>query len=113
LDPVTVTANGITLEERLSSRHLPPGLQTEFIPNHVYSARHNFGHALPTNDLNLLYAYTRVPVYSRTSEEYGRHYRHHNHQNFLRGANFRLPLPPGVSNTDADRFRAHTSLMFQ
>ena len=110
---VTMTAGGVNIEERVSARHLPgPEIRTESIPNHKYSARHSFGHFLASNDLNQLLAHSRVPAFSRTSDDLGLHYRHHQ-QRFERGSNFRLPLPAGVSTTVADRFRAQTSLMFQ
>ncbi len=105
-------ASGVVIEERLSGRHLLQK-QEEFIPGHKYSCEHSFGHHLPANDINPLFAHSRIPAHSRSSDEYGRHYQHHKHQDFARGANFRLPLPAGISVTDADRFRAQTSLMFQ
>ena len=110
---VSISAGGRVIEEQVSGRHLPGKTHKEFIPCHVYSARHSFGHLLPANDMNPFLAHSRIPVFSRTSDEIGRHYLHHSHQKFLRGSNFRLPLPPGISTTVADRFRAQTSLMFQ
>ncbi len=104
--------SGVVIEERLSGRHLLQKKE-EFIPGHNYSCEHSFGHQLPANDINPLFAHSRIPAHSRSSDEYGRHYQHHKHQDFARGANFRLPLPAGISVTDADRFRAQTSLMFQ
>ena len=110
----SINAGGISIEEKLSGRHVVCGVkQQEYIPMHKYSSSHSFGHLLPVNDLNPIYTHSRVPALSRSSDEYGRHYQHYEHQKFIRGANFRLPLPSGVSVSVADRFRAQTSLMFQ
>ena len=111
---VSMTAGGLNLEASLPSMEEGGSrVQREFIPRHVYSAQHSFGHALVANDVHPLLAHRRVPANSKTSDEIGRHYSHWRHQNFIRGSNFRLPLPEGVSTTVADRFRAQTSLMFQ
>ena len=103
---LAITTEGVKVTESNSYAKL----SSEEVKNHKYSATTTFGHHLPENDIHPM-RLRRIPAYQRSSQEYGRHYRHPQ-QEYTRILNLRSPaLNADVSKSNQDRFRVETRLM--